>query len=156
MPKYPEDAKPESWQRFFAVSANNRAWELAEMPREQVDVPALLDAAHAAAWHWRAAGNALNIQRAVMLLAQAHALAGWGPSALAYANEMKAYFTAASAVPDWELAFAHAIHAHAAHVAGDPHAHATSYSLAETAVAGIADPEDRALVLRLFEQVPKP
>jgi hypothetical protein len=76
------------------------------------------DAAHASAWHWAAVGNELNRMRATMLLAEVHALLGHGATALAYAREMRGYFLAADA-PDWELAFTHAVHAHAAHAAAD-------------------------------------
>lgn len=156
MAKTPEDTKPESWQRFFAASANNQAWALAELPGNRVDKLTLLNAAHASAWHWQAAGNELNRQRSLMLLAQAHAMAGLGQSALLYAEEMRCYFLAEPSTPDWEIAFTHAIHANAAHAAGKPEQHQQSYALAQSAIAAIVDPEDRAIVARLFEQVPRP
>lgn len=156
MSKAPEDTKPESWHRFFAATANNEAWPIAEAPRSQVEALALLNAAHASAWHWQAVGNELNHKRAIMLLAQAHAVAGLGPSALLYANEMRSYFLAEPSTPDWELAFTHAIHANAAHAAGEPTEHKSSYALAEKAIEVIAEEDDRAIVIRLFEQVPRP
>ena len=156
MAKAPEDTKPESWQRFFAVTANNQAWDLAELPSNQVDKLALLNAAHASAWHWQVAGNELNHKRALMLVAQAHAVAGLGQSALLYAEQMRAYFLAAPSTPDWEVAFTHAIHANAAHAAGKLEQQQSSYALAQSAIAAIVDPEDKAIVARLFEQVPRP
>lgn len=156
MAKTPEDTRPESWHRFFAATANNQAWALAELPVEQADPLALLNAAHASAWHWQVAGNELNHQRALMLLAQAHAVAGLGSSALLYAERMRAYFLAAPSTPDWELAFTHAIHAHAAHAAGRTDLHRSSHASAVSALAAIADAEDRAIVERLFQQVPRP
>ncbi|MDO1529261.1 hypothetical protein QMK61_10530 [Fulvimonas sp. R45] len=156
MPKTPEDAGPESWHRYFAAAANNEAWTLAEAPRSRVDALALLDAAHAAAWHWQAAGNAMNRQRALMLLAQAHALAGLGQSALRYAEEMHAYFSSEPSTPDWELAFMHAVHANAAHAAGEHARHVGSYAAAESALGALADENDRAMVARVFEHVPRP
>ena len=105
----PEDSRPESWHRFFASLANNRAWRLAESPGEQVGERGLLNAAHASAWHWEAVGDELNRMRALMLLAQAHALAGHGQTALAYADEMRSYFVAAPGTPEWERALAHAV-----------------------------------------------
>lgn len=156
MPKTPEDTRPESWHRHFAATANNEAWAMAELPRTRVDALALLNAAHASAWHWQAVGNELNRQRSLMLLAQAHAVAGLGSTAWIYAEEMRGYFLSASSTPDWERAFAHAIHAHAAHAAGQAGPHASSYALAEGAIAAIADDEDRGIVVRLFEQVPRP
>ena len=156
MAKAPEDTRPETWHRHFAAAANNKAWAMAEMPRSQVDVPALLNAAHASAWHWQVVGNELNQKRALMLVAQAHAVAGLGESALRYSTEMRAYFLAQASTPDWELAFVHAIHANAAHAAGDKAQHRNSYALAESAIKAIADDEDRGIVLRLFAQVPRP
>ncbi|MBX3628135.1 MAG: hypothetical protein KF892_24205 [Rhizobacter sp.] len=156
MAKAPEDTKPESWQRFFAVSANNQAWDLAELPSSQVDKLALLNAAHASAWHWQAAGNELNHKRALMLVAQAHAVAGLGQTALLYAEQIRAYFLAEPSTADWEVALTHAIHANAAHAAGKSEQHKSSYALAQNATAAIVDPEDKAIVVRLFEQVPRP
>ena len=69
---------------------------------------------------------------------------------------MRDYFVARAETPDWELAFAHTIHAHAAAAAGRKAEQQTSYELATAAVAAIADPEDRAIVMQTFLQVPKP
>lgn len=154
--KVPDDAFPDSWHRHFASRANNEAWPLAERPRDQVEALALLNAAHASAWHWQAIGTELNRMRALMLLAQAHAQAGLGASAMSYADSMRAFFLATPSTPDWELAFVHAIHANAAFTVGDKATHADSYARAERAVAAIVDAEDREIVVRLFDQVPRP
>lgn len=156
MPKTPEDTSPGSWHRFFAAQANNEAWTLAEVPQSRTGALALLNAAHASAWHWQAAGNVLNHKRALMLLAQAHAVAGFGQSALLYANDMRAYFLSDPSTPDWELAFAHTIHANAAHAAGELAQHELSYASAESAIRTLADENDRAMVMRIFEHVPRP
>jgi hypothetical protein len=152
----PEDIKPESWHRFFASAANNRAWELAELEASEVDSRELLNAAHAAAWHWQVVGNERNHMRAVMLLAQAHAMAGLGTSALAYADEMRSYFLAMPGTPDWELAFVHTVHAHAASIAGSAEQHAESYLQATRALEGITDERDRKMVERVYRRVPTP
>jgi hypothetical protein len=156
MVKPPENPAPESWHRFFASDANNRAWELAELPAEDTDPRELLNAAHAAAWHWQQVGTELNRMRALMLLAMAHAKVGLGATALAYANEMRSYFLSRSDTPDWEVAFTHVVHAHAASVAGAQDQHARSYTHAVEAVAAIVDEEDRAIVRRVFRHVPSP
>ena len=38
MQNTPQDTQPESWQRFFASAANNRAWQLADArsPRREL------------------------------------------------------------------------------------------------------------------------
>jgi len=156
MPRSPEDIKTESWHRFYASTANNRAWELAELQASEVDLRELLNAAHAAAWHWQAVGNELNRMRAVMLLAQAHAMAGLGSSALAYADEMRSYFLARPSTPDWELAFVHTVHAYAASVAGSAEQHSESYVRAARALESIADEKDRSIVERVYRHVPAP
>jgi hypothetical protein len=154
--KPPEDAKLENWHRYFGSTANNRAWTLAELPASQVDRDELLNAAHAAAWHWGQIGTELHRMRATMLLAQAHAQAGFGPSALAYALRMREYFLSAPSSPDWELAFVHVVHAHAAWAAGAEDQHAEAYAQAQAAVGAIRDDEDRAIVERVFRHVPRP
>jgi hypothetical protein len=156
MAKLPEDTAPENWHRFFGASANNQAWMLAETHSGPGCDTELLNAAHAADFHWQAIGTTLQKMRARMLLALAHALAGLGRSALAYADETRAYFLDEPETPDWELAFVHAIHAHAAAVAGDAQAHAASYAAAALAVDAIADKEDREIVERTWRQVPAP
>lgn len=154
--KPPEDTKPENWHRFLGSTANNRAWALAELPADEVDLEELLNAAHAAAWHWQQIGTELHRMRATMLLAQAHAQAGMGRSALAYAEPMRRYFLATASTPDWERAFAHVVHAHAAAAAGATREHAESYASAEAAVRAIRDDEDREIVERVFRHVPRP
>jgi hypothetical protein len=154
--KSPEAIDPESWPRFFGSTANNRAWTLAEMPSHEVDRDELLNAAHAAAWHWQQIGTELHRMRACMLLAQAHARAGLGSSALAYPERMRAFFLFAPDTPDWERSFSHVVHADAAAAAGARQQHAESYANAQAALLAIADDEDRAIVERVFRHVPKP
>ena len=93
--------------------------------------------------------------RAIMCLAEVHALLGHGQIALAYVQEMRGYFLGRE-TDDWELAFTHAIYAHAAAVAGKADEHRAAYQAAATALAAIADEEDRVIVARTFAQVPPP
>ncbi|MGZ5156106.1 MAG: hypothetical protein ACXWJA_06880, partial [Caldimonas sp.] len=89
------------------------------------------------------------------LLAEVHALLGMGATSLSLAEEMRDFFVDRETA-DWELAFTHTIHAHAAHAAGRPLAHRESYERATAALEAIADEEDRAIVLKTFAQVPPP
>lgn len=152
----PENTKPESWHRFFGATANNAAWALAELPAGDGNQLELLSAAHAAAWHWQHVGTELNRMRALMLLALAHAQAGLGTTALAYAEEMQTYFLASPSTPDWEIAFVHVVHAHAAWAAGAKEIHAHSYGQGARAIDAIAGDEDRDIVQRVFRHVPRP
>jgi hypothetical protein len=154
--KPPADPDPAHWHRFFGVGANNTAWTLAEAPAGELDPQALLDAAHAAAWHWAQIGNEQNLRRARTLLALAHARAGLGQSALEYASEVRGFVTTHPEAPDWEVAMAHAIHAHAAAAAGQQQEHAASYAQAKRAIDSVAGDEDRKVVERVFRNVPVP
>ena len=155
MPLSPSDSDLQDWHKHFAVQANNRAWELSVLERTAEQDQEMLDAAHASAWHWSAVGTELNRMRATMLLAEVHALLGLGASALRYAEEMRTYFLGRE-TPDWELAFTHVIHAHAASAAGAVDTHRVAYQAAKIALQAIADDEDRAIVNKTFHQVPVP
>jgi nicotinamide mononucleotide (NMN) deamidase PncC len=155
MPQQVTDSDLQDWHKRFAATANNRAWELSVLERTAEQDQEMLDAAHASAWHWNAIGTELNRMRATMLLAEVHALLGFGESALRYAEEMRAYFVARETA-DWELAFTHVIHAHAASAVGAVEKHRIAYQSAEIALKAIADDEDRAIVNKTFRQVPLP
>lgn len=155
MTKLPENLLPESWHRFFAITANNAAWDISESLENVLNHTELLDAAHASAWHWRVAGTTTNQMRSIMLLALIHARMDMGPSAWNYAESMKKYFTEISETPDWELAFVYAIHAWAALACGKLDEYKVSYHKASLCLDAIKDPEDRAVVLKTFSLIPK-
>jgi hypothetical protein len=143
-----------NWHRQIAMECNNRAWELSVQDRTPAENGEMLTAAHTSAFHWNRIGTELNRMRATMLLAEVHGQLGHGTTALAYAETMRTYFLSRSDTPDWEITFAHAIHAQCAHAAGDFAAHRESYAKAATAVAAIAETEDREIVLATFQRVP--
>jgi hypothetical protein len=145
-----------AWHRRFAAAANNRAWDLSEQQtRKPAEDEEMLNAAHASAWHWAKAGNELNRMRATMLLAEVHALLGFGHSAMAYAEEMRTYFLGVQS-PASEVAFVHAVHAHAASAAGETEKHRASYGLALAAIEAVSNEEEQRIVARTFSRVPKP
>ncbi|MGI9327003.1 MAG: hypothetical protein ACR2PZ_17430 [Pseudomonadales bacterium] len=156
MPHIPESNDVADWHKYFAMEYNNRAWNLAaNQSRSAEENAEMLDAAHAAAAHWKIVGTQLNIARAETLLAAVHSLLGLGKSAWALASSVRTYF-AKESCPDWEQAYIHLIHAHAAYVDGRDAEHRASYQLAATALENIADAEDRVLVQASFDQVPVP
>jgi hypothetical protein len=156
MSERPTDAELARAHRAFAVEYNNRAWTLTEKPdRTDADNDELLHLAHAAALHWRYAGNALNTARAQMLLGHVHASLGHGDLALRYARASHAYLTSIDS-PDWEIAFSHAVLAHAHAAAHHAHDHREQYALARRAGDAIADPEDRAVFEATFRTIPPP
>ena len=155
MPDQPSQDEQNKWHRWFAVECNNLCWDLTTKKRTAEEDAKMLDAAHAAAFHWGAVGGDLNVIRAKSLLALVHALLGRGPSALSYAKESHAYLLGHDA-PDWEAAIAHAILAHAACAAGDSELHARAYSDAKAAMEAITDPDDQAIARETFDLVPVP
>jgi hypothetical protein len=73
--------------RWFAIEYNNAAWTLVEAnQRTAADRDRMLHLAHAAYVHWEAIGAAVNEQRALTLLAMAHAAAGSGAAAVQHAR----------------------------------------------------------------------
>lgn len=156
MTNEPTELSPEQWHRYFAIECNNRAWSLAtQTSRTSDEVAAMLDAAHAASFHWQVVGTELNHLRAKLLLAEAHALAGFGQSAFTIAEDVRSSFLGRES-DAWEVALVYAIHAHAAAVAGMPQAHRASHAAAADALATIADDENRRIVLLTFAHVPAP
>lgn len=93
--------------------------------------------------------------RGMMLLARVHTLVGHGDFALTMASQARKYFLAHE-TPAWEIAFAHAIYAHAAHVVGDLENHRTAYQEAQAALATVTGEEDRALIRETLDRVPPP
>jgi hypothetical protein len=82
---------PEAAHRFFAVELNNLAWSLLEGGHEgEPDPFLLLDAAHAAAYHWRRVGNDLNVLRAATLLTTAYVHLDWAETATRHAERTHA------------------------------------------------------------------
>ena len=150
----PEDLA--RWHRCFASECNNRAWQLADQTtRTEAENDEMLNAGHAAALHWSRVGDELNDARARLLLAHVHAGCGNGQMALRYARASHAYFMG-NASPDWEVAFSHAVMAHAGAAAGDRDLHATHYHAARTAGDAIKDSEDKATFEASFASIPTP
>ncbi len=153
--KSPEDIR--AWDRWFAVECNNQAWDLVEQAsRTAEDAEKMLQAAHAAAHHWSRVGTELNFARADLLLGQVHALLGNGALALRYAQRSYDFFAARPDTPDWEIAFAHAVLAHAAHAAGHAELHALRHASASDLGARVTDATEREIFLRTWRQVPAP
>ncbi len=156
MTEQTSDDDVRKWHRRFAIDANNRAWALAEMAqRSPAEDAEMLDVAHASAWHWSKVGTAHNTALADMLLAQVHALVGDGAPAMRHAEAMFAYFGARESEP-WEIAFAHAVLAHAAHAAHDDARHRQHYATASDLGAALANVEERAIFDATFRTVPAP
>ncbi len=144
------------WHRRFAMECNNRAWRLSEAPaRSATENTEMLDAAHAAALHWSKVGTDIHRARADMLLAHVHALLGHPDIAMQHANASFTNLTSRDS-PDWELAFAHAVLAHAASVARNGEIHSRHYAIARQMGRALPDAEEREIFEATFCRVPVP
>ncbi len=143
-------------ERALGMQANNTAWTLAEQKRRTRDEDArMLNAAHAAAWHWARIGTGLQQARARLLLAHVQAATGGGAPALRAARESASVLLRRGAAA-WETALTHAVLAGAARAAGRHALHARHYALAVAAREAIGDPEEREIVHRTLRLIPAP
>ena len=155
MAERPQPEEIAKWHRWFAVEANNRAWQLTEQeePTDEQRAETLL-AAYASVYHWSQAGTEKHKAMGEMLLARAHVVAREPEAALRYAKSSYDYFTTHESDP-WQVAFAHALIADAAALAGDSETHRHHYEIARKAGEGLGE-EDRAVFLSTFNRVPAP
>ena len=150
----PDEAR--KWHRRFAAECNNLTWDLIEVSaHNEADGQRMLQAAHAAAFHWSVVGTPLNVARAELTLSRAYAVLGVGRPAAFYAERFGRYCEA-NPVADWDKAFAQVALAHAAALLGDSEAHRRSYEAATRAIAAIAGEGDRKVVEADLGRVPKP
>lgn len=142
--------------RWHAVECNNLAWDLSvKSARTTSEDAEMLHAAHASAFHWARCGTKIHQVRAQMLLARVHAVLGQGEPARNYALPMLDYLTTHD-TPDWELAMAHAIVAHAACAAGDAPRYREHHAQARQLGEAITDAEDKAVFYETFQTIPAP
>ena len=114
--------------RWFAVETNNMAWELVEAKtRSAADVENMIDAAHAACFHWKHVGNSLNYLRAQTLLVTAYVRSGRAEPARYHADRcLRASDTLGDEQTRWDRACTYACVAEALEVAGGA-GHATAF-----------------------------
>ncbi len=150
----PEDTA--LWQRRLASQANNRAWDLAEQPaRSAAEDEEMLNAAHAALYFWRLAGNAGHHAHAAQLLAHVFALLGLGKPARHYQSLSQPLLLGAEAKP-WERAMAHAVAANVAAANHDDEAHREHYATAARLIEALPDAKNRAILEATFRVLPVP
>jgi DNA-binding transcriptional MerR regulator len=129
----------------------NHTWtliETADRTPEQVDE--MLYTTHASAYHWSKAGGTLaNAARGQWQIARVYSTLGRGEPAVWHARrclELAEAAAAAGVADDWDVPAALEALARAHAVAGDTPAARATQARGREALAGIADPEDRALI----------
>lgn len=151
----PEDVR--EWHKKFADQCNALAWELAENEERSLeDWDEMLHAAHTAAWHYERVGRRKNTALAHLLLAQVYALLEFGKPAMLYAESAASYILDdESERPQFEIAFVHAVLAHAGYVLGALRLHAEHYKKALETLEFL-DGDEREIFMRSFAQIPEP
>jgi hypothetical protein len=144
------------WQRRLASQANNRAWQLSELPTRSPDEDEeMLQAAHAAMYFWKIIGNESNKAHAAQLLAHAYATLKLPNPASHYLAKSEPILLAETAEP-WERALAHAVASNVAAARGDRAQQQAHYRKAVEQVAALPDPEDRAILEATLQVLPVP
>lgn len=149
MPEAPFDVSRA--HRWFAVECNNSAWDLLESSgRSAEDSARLIEAAHAASFHWRAVGNELNRLRALNLLATAYVAVQDAAASVRYAEQVLAALSVADAqATAFDSAAAHGCAAAAFRLAGR-NADAQVAAVEAAQFAATLDADDRAVFERLY------
>lgn len=139
------------WHRAQAVEANNTAWGLLGAPSPEIAL--LLEAAYAAAYHWRraAGATAANDARAAYLVAKAWVAAGDPTHALAAADSCLALCNA-HGLGDFDLAYAHEARARALSL--DGRTEQAERAWRQAFAVPITDREDREIVEADFADAP--
>jgi len=135
--------------RAEAVALFNAVWEMLDAPvRTPADDDQMVHAAHASRWHWSQAGELGGDQQLAIgewQCSRVYSVLGRGEPALHHATACLAICEVAG-LGDWVIAAAYEALARAAKVAGDGASSEEWLSRGRTAVAAIADPEDREVI----------
>ncbi|MGE0001459.1 MAG: hypothetical protein AB7F50_00590 [Fimbriimonadaceae bacterium] len=135
-------------QRFFAVEANNTAWQVIDPPGDPIDA---LERAWASLYHWRAAGTGLNVARAHGTVSRAYVVAGEPKLALQHAG-LYAKEQGTEGWEDWDTYFVHSVRARALTLLGDDQAEAEK--AAAKSLADGLESEDRKICLADWNSIP--
>jgi hypothetical protein len=139
------EARMPEFHRREAVATNQRTWELlAKDGRTPDDDVALLNAAHASAYHWRVIGSPVNWQRADWLLARVYCALGWGEQAMVFARRCL-LLTEQEGLEGFDRAYAFEAIARASAAVGDAKRAVGYHEQARLLGEAIEDPEDRAI-----------
>ncbi|HEX8323389.1 MAG TPA: hypothetical protein VF595_05690 [Tepidisphaeraceae bacterium] len=139
--------------RWFAVEANNLAWDLLERAgRSAAETERMLHAAHAACFHWLAVGTPLNHLRALVLLSAASLAAGQRETAVVYGQQGVELLGRVADATAFDRATAFAAVAVAVSAVSGRRTGEIGAAVrqARAAADGLTDPHDRDTFARLF------
>ena len=138
--------------RWFAVECNNQTWDLVEAEsRTPEQVEQMIHGAHAACFHWLAAGSLLNHLRAQNLLATAYVAAGLAEAAVRHAERCLALSQeAGDSQSAFDRATAHGCASAAYQLNSQADLAQQQYALAKGAADTLEEADDRALFDKLY------
>jgi DNA-binding transcriptional MerR regulator len=133
-------------RRQLAVGLFNHTWTLLEkQDRTPDEDDEMLHAAHASRYHWGEVGGPQNRARGEWQCSRVYAVLGRGEPALWHARRCLT-ICEEHGIGDWDMAAAYEALTRASLVAGEP-ADATRWAAhAKTALAAVADADDRELI----------
>jgi hypothetical protein len=143
-------------QRLLAAQLFNQTWRLLEhRGRTRADDDDMIHTAHASRYHWGQVPEVTpaHLARGEWLISRVYAVLGRAEPALHHAHRVLD-LCREHHIGDFDLAFAYEALARAHAVAGDPGRAGECTDQALTAAAGIADGDDRVLVLADLETIP--
>jgi hypothetical protein len=135
--------------RTLGVQLNNEVWDTLDAGVITPDSPVedrerLLYAAYASTHHWLRSGTVANHARGEHLIARAALQTGFLEAGLRHAIRCRELVEAnPEAMKDWDRGFALEVHARALAAAGDLEVARSVLDEARTAMAAVADPDDR-------------
>ena len=134
--------------RQLGVELFNESWRLMEkVERTPEEDDELVHCVHASAYHWLQVGTAANRARSEWLCSRVYATLGRSASAVRHARRCLALVDAhRDEMEEWDVAAAHESLARAHLVAGEHDAARRHLDRARTAVAAIADDDDRVVI----------
>ncbi len=141
-------------ERKLAAALFNEVWRLMELPeRSEAEDAAMLHGAHASCYHWMQVGEPVNRARGEWQVSRVYTVLGRPEAAFLHAQQVLDICQRAG-IGDFDLAFAYEALARASAAGGDTEAARSWAAQAREAVAGIADQEDRDLVLADLATIP--
>jgi hypothetical protein len=135
-------------QRQVAVDLFDHCWTLLRLPSRTLDQDdELLHAAHASRHHWGVVGTVANRARGEWMCSRVYAELGRPEPALYHAYRALALVEAGGeGIADWDHPAALEALARAHLAAGDAASAAATAAAARSALAGVSDADDRAVV----------
>ena len=141
-------------QRALAAALFNRVWTLLEQEsRSEAQDAEMMHAAHASTYHWMQIGEPVNRARGEWQCSRVYSVLGQAGPATFHAQKV-IELCQREGLGDFDLACGYEALARAAAVAGDGDESRRWAELARTAAAGVADDEDREIVLSDLETLP--